>query len=1102
MFVSKKLSKALRFAALTMCALFLSLGNAFAQDITVTGKVTDKSGEPIVGAYVIVQGTSTGASTDLDGAYTLNAPANGVLEFSSLGYETVAVPVNSRSVIDVSLADDALMLEETIVVGYGTQKKANLTGAVASVDVSQTLEAKPVANLGKALQGAVPGLTITTTSGSINAEPTITIRGIGTLSNGGTSKPLYIVDGVPIDNLTYLNTQDIESISVLKDASSASIYGTRAAFGVVMVKTKSAQTKENIQVSYTNNFGWRSAVNLPEYPTVMEQVLPFNEANNRAGLACELFGMYHDDPTFLENVKKWQQKHGEKAGYREMVLNDDYYFDSNGVANYVADWDVAGILFGKPAPSQNHTISIQGTSGKTNYYMSVGYNYDQGLLNFNPEKINKYTATLNVSSQVTKWLQVGARVNYAENRYDYPYVRGQGSYVYAWRWGSYFGPWGYINDANGEAYDCRQLIGFRNQAGDAYQKYHNTRVGAFLKADIVKGLTINADYTYTFKNTNYKGIGKRATLWNTWGLSEKSFAPDQSSISTTFIETDRSNTSNYVANIYGNYEVTFADSHNLNFMAGFNVDEQEYEYLYYENHDMLDPSLPELALTPTFYSYSHSHTHQGSAGFFARINYNWADKLLLELNGRYDGSSKFPASSRWAFFPSGSIGYRISEEDFWMPIKDVVNNAKIRASYGMVGNQEIGSNMFLETISKQGTSVNWLGTGSNKYDYFTSPSLVSSLLTWETMRTANLGLDLGFFKGDLNVTLDLFQRETLGMLAPGQTLPQVLGASAPKENAGDMRTRGWELTVDYNHTFDNGLYIYANANVSDYRTVVTKWDNDSPLLNSNYSGKIYGDIYGFETERYFTWDDFTGKDAKGKWIYKDGVASQAGLNKGTFEFGPGDIKFKDQNGDGVIDGGKGTIDDHGDLVVIGNSTPRYQYSFRLGAAFYGFDLDLFFQGVGKRDYWSTSAFVVPFSRGADAIYANQTSYVTEEQYQSKNIDQSARYPRMYPGNSGQGTISVISGGRNNFYPQTKYMLNLAYLRLKDVTLGYSLPQNLVQKAGIEKVRLYVTVYNALDIINHTKEAGIDPEMMTGSNEQFGRAEPYARTISCGLQITF
>ncbi len=1095
MFIHKNLSRSLRFVMMALVAVAFSV-SAWAQNISVTGTVSDVNGEPIIGAYVLVQGTSNGTSTDVDGKYQINVPSNGTLVFTLVGMKDAVVPVNGKAVVNVTLQEDSEMLDDVVIVGYGVQKKANLTGAVAAVDVTQTLEAKPMANLGKALQGAVPGLTVTTNNGGINSEPTIVVRGIGTLSNDGTSKPLYIVDGVPIDNLTYLNTQDIESISVLKDAASASIYGTRAAFGVVMIKTKTAKTEDKVQINYTNNFGWRSAINLPSYPTVMEQIMPFNDANKRSGTDPELFGMYTNTEAFLSHVTAWQNKHGKPAGYREMVEGDDYFYDANGVANYVADWDVAGIMFNDATPSQNHTLSISGSTAKTNYYMSFGYNYEQGLLNFNPEKLNKYTATMNVSSQVMDWLQVGARVNYSENEYDYPYVR-QNTYQYMWRWGSFFGPWGYILDENGDQYECRQAIGYRKNAGDSYTKYYNLRLGAFLKADIVKGLTLNADYTYTFKNTRYKGVGIAADMWNTWGLTNTKTPWNTGS--STFIETDRSNTNNYVANIYGNYTIDINDKHNFNLMAGFNVDEQEYEYLYYENHDILDVNMPELALTPTFYSYSHSHTHQGSAGFFARLNYNFADKVLVEVNGRYDGSSKFPAHSRWAFFPSASAAYRISQEKFWEPIKDVVNNAKVRVSYGIVGNQEVGSNMYLETMSRSANAVNWMGTGSLKYDYFGTPKLVSTDLSWEEMKTTNVGVDLGFLKGELNANIDWFQRETIGMLAPGQTMPNVLGASAPNENAGNLRTRGWELTLDYNHTFGNGLRFYAVGNISDYKTVITKWETDSKLLNVNYSGKIYGDIYGFETERYFTWDDF---NADGS--YKDGVASQAGLNQGAFVFGPGDIKFVDQNGDGVINGGKGTIEDHGDLIVIGNSTPRYQYSLRLGAEWKGFDLDLFFQGVGKRDYWSTSAFVIPFSRGTDAIYSGQESYVTEAEYAAKTIDQSKKYPRMFGGNQSKGTVSVLSSGNHNFYPQTKYMLNLAYLRLKTATLGYSLPENVINKAKIQKARFYVSIYNAFDIINHTKQYGIDPEMMglNGNGETFGRQEPYARTISCGLQVTF
>lgn len=1099
MFLKKSFRQVLRSVILTF-ALLIPVGAIMAQNISVSGTVTDKSSEPLPGVYVVLQGNKTvGTATDVDGKYTISVPSNATLIFTSMGMQDAVIPVNGRSVINVVMAEDATTLNDIVVVGYGTQKRANLTGAVATVDVGKNLEAKPVSDVGKALQGSVPGLTVINNNGSIDAEPTITVRGIGTLSNSGTSTPLYVVDGVPMESLSYLNPNDIASISVLKDAASTSIYGTRAAFGVVLITTKTANTEDKVSVSYTGNFGWSQATHLPNYSTVVEQIAAFNEANIAYGQDPELFGMYTNTEAYLNAAQAWQDKHKGKAGYREMVEGDDYFYDANGVANYVADWDVRKIMFNNATPSQNHNVAIKGKSDKTNYYLAFGYDKEQGILNFNPDHVYKHNLTANISTKIRPWLTVGTRINYYDKKYSYPYLR-QNTYQYMWRWGSMFGPWGYMRDSEGNKYDCRQAIGFRNEAGDAYTKLDNFRITGFLKADIVKGLTLNADYTYTYKTIRYKGVGLPATVWNTWGgFSNKTTEPSVLS-TTSFVETSRSFTKNHVVNIYGNYQITLANDHNINVMAGFNADENEYEYLYYENHDILDFNKPELALTPTFYSYTHNHTSTGSAGFFGRLNYDYKGKYLVEGNIRYDGSSKFPSNSRWATFTSFSAGWRISEEKFFEPIKEVVNNAKLRASYGEIGNQEIGNNMFLKTMSRVSNGVYWLGSNNLKMDYFGTPKMVSEDLTWESVATTNVGLDLGFFKGDLNVTFDWFQRETKGMLAVGQTLPQVLGTTAAYENAGTLRSRGWEINLDYHHTFENGLNIYGNFNLSDYKTVVTKWENDTKLLNQNYSGKEYGAIWGFKTDRYFT----SAEDVANS-------PSQKLLESGKFVYGPGDIKFKDIDGDNEINWGKGTEDDHGDLVKIGNSTPRYQYSLRLGASWKGFDLDLYMQGVGKRSVWTTSAFVIPFSRGTDAIYANQMSYISQEDIANGNIDQSKDHPRMWGGaNGGRGNIGssiLAGGGRFNYYPQDKYLTNMAYLRMKNITLGYTIPQNLTQKASIEKVRVYVSVYNAFDIINHSKGTGIDPEINTGSGMSadagaWGRTDPMMRTFSCGVQVTF
>lgn len=1089
------LAGTLSFSATAAASESGLLPEAAAQQQLVKGTIVDANGNPIPGASVMVPGSTTGTVTQVDGTFSLNIAEGTKVEIGCLGYTTVTT--TARNGMKVVLKEDAMMLSDVVVVGYGTQKKANLTGAVATVDVNKTLEARSTADLGKALQGAVPGLTVLNTSGKIGAEPTVVIRGVGTLSNSATSTPLYVVDGVPIDNISYLNTQDIESISVLKDASSSSIYGTRAAFGVVLITTKSAKTTEHIQVNYTNNFGWSQATTLPDYPTVLEQIYALNQVNHRYGLDSELFGMYLDRDAYIKAAEAWQNKHGGKSGYREMVEGDDYI---PGVG-YVADWDVAGIMFNNAAPSQNHTISVQGNVGKTNYYMSFGYDKEQGLMNFNPDKLKKYNATVNVTTQVNDWIQIGARVNYVNKDYeDCTDALRQGSYQYLWRWGSFFGPWGYFSNG----LTGRNAISYRTQAGEGWTKTDNLRIGGFTKINILKGLTLNADFTYLQNNMRYKQVNLPVHMMNTWSIT-----PSETTMSTTtYIDARRSYTRGYNTNIYGNYEFSIAGKHNFNIMAGFNADESEYEYLRGTYNNILDTNLPEISLTFDSENkniFGHNHSETGSAGFFGRINYNYKDRILLELNGRYDGSSKFPENNRWAFFPSASAGWRISEEPFFAPAKSIVNNAKIRASYGEIGNQEVGSNMYIATIARQGSNVNWLGTGSTKMDTFGMPKMVSSTLSWETLATTNFGIDLGFLNGELNATFDWFQRDTKNMLAPGQTMPQVLGASAAYENAGTLRSRGWEITIDWHHNF-NGANVYAIANLADYKTVIKEWNNDSMLLNSNYSGKRYGDIWGFETDRYFEASDFVGKDEKGNYIPAEGVASQVKLQTGKFIYGPGDIKFVDQNGDKEINGGKGTVDDHGDLVVIGNTEPRYQYSLRIGGDWKGFDLDLYFQGVGKRSMWTQSAFVMPFMRGADALYKSQTSYITNEDAEKGIIDQNATYPRLTQGGAAKGTVSVLENGSTNFYPQSKYLVNMAYLRLKNITIGYTLPTQLTKKVKISKVRVYGSIYNAFDIIDHTKKYGIDPEMNKGEGKladgTWGRTDPMLRTYSCGIQITF
>ncbi len=669
-------------------------------------------------------------------------------------------------------------------------------------------------------------------------------------------------------------------------------------------------------------------------------------------------------------------------------------------------------------------------------------------------------------------------------------------YQYLWRWGSFFGPYGTL-----DGMDFRSLSEIK-QAGDRVRTQDQTKMNVYLKADIIKGLTLNADFTYQVRN-----IGSKYADYTVYGYGWGSVKPGyivNSSNTQAYRTSDKYNT--WVANVYGNYQFTLEKNHNFNVMLGVNAENIEYEGFSASRKEMINQQLPEVGLATGSQYASSWAGHSGTAGYFGRINYDYKGIYLLELNGRYDGSSSFPAGDKWAFFPSMSAGYRFSEEKYFEPLRDIVSNGKLRFSFGEIGNDAVGDYMFISTISKIGdTSVHWVD-GSNKVTQYNMPTLVSSSLSWERIRTLDVGIDLGFLNNSLTVGFDWFQRENHDMLAPAQVLPDVIGADAPWENAGTLRTRGWEFTVNWNHRFGD-VDVYANFNIGDSKAVVTKWRNDTKLLGTTYEGMTYGDIWGFETDRYFTEDDFNGQNADGSWNYKEGVASQVGLQTENFVYGPGDIKFKDLKEDGVIDGGKGTADDHGDLKVIGNTMPRYEYSFHLGGTWNGFDIDLYFQGVGKRSAWTQSAFAFPLMRSADlTLYANQTSYCQYEPSQGiVDIDQSYDFPRLYPGNEYTGAVSGVGPGCHNYYPQSRYLVDMSYLRLKNVTFGYTLPQVLTRKAYIEKARVYFSADN-LCLLHKGHNLPVDPEVNAGQgglgNGTWGRIAPITRTLSCGLQVTF
>lgn len=1089
----------------------------------IKGQIVDAEGEPIVGATVVELGTTRGTVTDIDGNFTINSHANAKLRISYVGYKTVET--KAANGMKVVMQNDNAQLDEIVVVGYGQQKKVNLTGSVTNVDIEKTLGGRPEQDVAKALQGAVPGLTITNTSGDINSQPTMQIRGLGTLSNGATSNPLVVVDGVPVDDLTMVNAADIATISVLKDAASTSIYGSRAAFGVILITTKEGKKGEKVSVKYDGHFAWDRATVLPDYPDVPSQLeAAMIGAKRTDGSDPELFGMYFSQ--MLPYAKAWKEQHSGKKGYSEMQPFQsmdnvgDYYFNGNQPF-YYADYDIQDIWYNKAAPSQSHSVSLNGSSGRTSYYTSFSYDYKQNLMKFNPDKLSRYNFTTNLKTDVTDWLTVGTRVNFVRRSFSKA-DSWNNVYQYLWRWGSFFIPSGYMYDENGEKLDYR-VVAMQKQAARKTTVHDQARFNAYAIAHITKDLTFNVDYTYQIDNYNYK-TSDHSVYGMNWSGVTPTYIVGTSSSNTT---RENIKQNRWTANAYLNYNHTWVDAHNLGVLVGVNGERFKSDEMWANRTHLYNEDYPELNLAygemkdATISSYTGDRS---TAGYFGRINYDYKGIYLLELNGRYDGSSRFPAGDKWAFFPSMSLGYRFTEEGYWKNLHDVISNGKLRFSYGEIGNEAIGDNMFISTISPIAQSnLYWLDKNGNKLNQFQLPDWVSSSLTWERIKTTDIGVDLSFLNNDLSLTFDWYQRTTNDMLAPGKAIPDVAGASAPFTNAGSLRTRGWELSLSYHKQINKDLNVYGTFNIGDSKSKVTKWNNDSKLIGhtggivsaSNarmyaYEGETWGDIWGFVTDRYFTEDDFNGKDANGKWIYKDGVADQTGIQTDNFVFGPGDIKYKDLDGNHVIDGGKGTADDHGDLKVIGNTMPRYEYSFHLGGSWKGLDLDMFFQGVGKRDMWTQSSFVFPLMRDADkALYANQTSYnVYDPANGIINISQSNRYPCLYSGNEGSGNVTGLAsiGGEHNYYPQTKYLVNMAYLRLKNVTIGYTLPASITKKVYMEKVRFYGSVNNLCLLYNGAKDYPVDPEMNAGQGSlsygTWGRTFPITRTWSVGVQVTF
>jgi TonB-linked SusC/RagA family outer membrane protein len=1061
---------------------------------TVKGKVTDATGESLIGVTVLVKGTSTGIATDVDGNYTISVPdRSSVLTFKYIGYKTLEETVDNRTTINVQLQEESNLLQEVVVVGYDTQKKVNLTGSVANINVSDQLEGRPITDVGRGLQGAAAGLTITTSSGQLGSTPEIRIRGaFGSLLNNanGASRPLILVDNMEIEDLNYINPDDIANISILKDAASSSIYGAKAAFGVVLITTKTGEGADHFKVSYSNNFAWTSPTVVPQMAKAYESAAMALEARQRRAPGTMEFTSTSNmkwNAETIERMKEWDRVFGGMNLGREMVLGRDFEL-INGDPYFYRQWDAADEYI-QDGFTQQHNFSASGKAGKTNYHFGIGYMGDRGVLKVKPDQWNRYNASFNTETEAKSWLKLRSKLMFSRTTLEQPFSYTSSTYsalYYLYRWPSNY-PYGTYQD-----------VPFRSSVAETEQANTNSFRGDYTRLTLggtvkfTKDLTLDVDYNLSLFNRLNQMRGGQVTAWDFWNGGMKQVITSGTSSNTY----DQTNTGSdyHTGNIILRYKKDFTEAHKFSVFAGSNI-----EYVYYNMmngwiYDLLDFDKPSFSTAIGDQFVRGNQMHRASIGYFARINYSYKNRYLIELNGRYDGSTEFPSNQQWGFFPSGSLGWILSEESFMEPTQSWLNFAKIRGSFGIIGNPNIGEYQFLPIMGYRANS-GWIINDVNE-GTFTIPRALYNGFTWEDIETRDLGLDLRFLNNKLGATFDVYQRINSGMVVSGAEAPSTFGASAPYMNMAEMTTTGWELSMDFNHSFSKDFKIRLNANLSDAATRLTKHPNTTKTLNfadlPYYEGQTLGEIWGFETDRYFTTDDF---NADGS--LKAGIPDQTRYVTnayGFIQYLPGDIKYKDLDGNNVIDRGAFTADDHGDLRVIGNSTPRYEYSGRIGIDFKGFDLDLFIQGVGSRQMWGTGNLIIPGWFAQEGVfYANQTDYWTP-------THTNAFYPRLaessQPGRYGEGN--------GNFMPQTKYLLDMSYCRLKNVTVGYSVPKNLLSKAAIDKARIYVSMENLFEF-DHLGDIPIDPETNTSSGDGgmmgFGRIYPYVRTISFGIQVT-
>lgn len=1021
------------------------------QSSTIRGKVIDTNGDPVIGANIVEKGTTNGTTTDVEGNFSINAKSGSTLVITFIGYVREEVKANAGRRMEIILQEDSETLEEVVVVGYGTMKKADLTGSVATVG-SEVIEDRPLTNLGAGLQGAIANLNITSSSGAPGTGSSFNIRGTTNLSGGG---PLVLVDGIEMDpNL--INPQDVKDVTVLKDAASASIYGARAAFGVILITTKTGFVSQKPVVSLSANY----SINVPtvhaNYMNSMEYTQWMNDANTTSNGSN-----YFDDIT-MEHVRNY---------YNDPVNNLPVFHHPDDAASkyrYCGNTDWYEALNKKSYPMQQYNISVQGGSETAKYMTSAGMFQQDGISKWTDEDYKRFNVLQHVNYKVNNWLQVGLRATLSmvkmntgpQNKYGNnslgATIPGDSRPLMP-----VYHPDGHFAGYCGDGYFTNQAA-WLSQGGSAEMRNNNMYATAFAKLNPLEGLEINVDYTYNYYNYSFKNHVREYIDYDADGNPGSIFphtSPNQVSYT--------KNESQYdVFNAYATYKKKFNKVHALEGMIGFNQENATYKGVGLSRNNLIANDIPFLNLATGDRSTSDYMNQWAIRGAFFRLFYAYDDKYLVQVNGRYDGSSRFPKDDRFAFFPTFSLGWRLSQEKFWKPIAHIVNDFKIRGSYGALGNQVLlqgGNDMYYPYISTYTTGeVGYLFSGEKQMGVY-APGLVSDQLTWETVKQWDLGFNFSMFDSKLTGEFDYYVRTTEDMLTKSKTLPSILGVSEPQMNAADLRTSGWEVALTWKSALQNGLAYSATLSLSDYQAEITKYDNPTKNLSDNYyEGKKLGEIWGFVTDGLFQSDEEASSWNQSKIV---GYTQYAG-----------DIKFADLNGDGEVTRGENTVNNSGDLKIIGNETPRYNFGIRGTAEYKGFDFTLFFQGTMKRDIIPSKTFYL-------SHYTSEWSVPQKMNYDYWREDnRDAFFPR-----------ARMNGSAVN-ENQTRFMLNGAYIRCKQLALGYTIPKYITEKAKISKLRVYFNADNLFEFSGMPDT--FDPELATVN------AYPFIRSFSFGANLTF